>query len=230
MSIHSGHRERVKERFLKDGLDAFHEHEVLEMLLFHCVARKDTNDLAHRLICEFGSFNQVMEATPEELQRVTGIGKSVATSLSFFSSFARYYAVKQAEDNGTILRTINECGEYLKPHFFGRRNEVVYLVCLDAKCKVLTCKMVGEGSVNSAGVPIRRIVEMALAANATSVILAHNHPSGIAVPSGHDVQTTITVAKALQPVDVVLVDHLVFSNSDWVSMVHSNYYKPEDIR
>ena len=105
----------------------------------------------------------------------------------------------------------------------------MFLLCLDAKCKVLCCKEVGEGSVNSAAIPIRRIVELALGANATTVILAHNHPSGLALPSGDDVQTTWRIARALNTVEITLADHIVVADDDFVSLVQSGHYRPEDI-
>ena len=114
------------------------------------------------------------------------------------------------------------------PFFYGRRNETVYLLCLDAKCKVLCCKEIGEGSVNSAGVPIRRIVETALAANATSVVLAHNHPSGLALPSDADIQTTRRVAVALDAVEIGLIDHIVVADDDFVSMSQSGCYRADE--
>ena len=139
----------------------------------------------------------------------------------------RYYQVKQSEQ-GKILRTIEQCGKYLTPYFYGREQETVFLLCLDAKCRVISCKMVGQGSVNSANIPIRRVVEMALAANATTVILAHNHPSGLAVPSKDDIQTTHRVAAALEAVEIILADHIVVSKNDFVSIVQSQYYKPQE--
>ena len=99
---------------------------------------------------------------------------------------------------------------------------------MDAKCKLLSCTMVGEGDVNSANIPIRRMVEIALAANATSVVLAHNHPSGIAVPSREDVLTTRQLATALGAMDIILADHIVVADEDFVSMVQSNYYDPRN--
>lgn len=116
---------------------------------------------------------------------------------------ARYYQVDRTMRE-KILPTVQACGEYLVPFFFGRNVETVFLLCLDAKCKVLCCKEVGQGSVNSAGISVRKIVETALAANATTVVLAHNHPSGIAVPSSEDVQTTCRVAMALNAVEIQL--------------------------
>ena len=160
------------------------------------------------------------------MQKVEGVGKRVAESLSFFASFCRYYYIKQAQDCGKSLQSVSDCTRYLWPCFMGQSNELVYMVCLDGKAKVLSCKKVGEGSVNSAGVPVRRIVELALSANASAVILAHNHPSGLAVPSGEDVQTTQIIARALRMVDISLEDHLVFSKMDCVSLRESGYYDP----
>ena len=228
MSIHDGHRERMKERFRTEGLDNFTEIQVLELLLFYCIPRKDTNPISHALLDRFGSLSQVLEAPISELERVPGIGESAATFLSLTTALGRYYQVNRAMQ-GEILSTIEKCGNYLVSRFYGRRNETVFLLCLDAKCKVLCCREIGEGSVNSAGIPIRRIVETALGANATSVVLAHNHPSGIALPSGEDVATTRRVAAALSTVDIVLVDHIIVADDDYVSMVQTGYRFDDDL-
>lgn len=222
MSIHDGHRQRLRERFRKEGLDNFSDVQVLELLLFYAIPRQDTNPIAHSLLAHFGSLSQVMDATVEELEKIPGMGHNAATLLSLTTAVGRYYQVNRAM-KVEILRTLNECGEYLLPFFYGRRNETVFLLCLDAKCKVLCCKEIGEGSVNSAAVPIRRIVETALGANATSVVLAHNHPSGIAVPSGEDIQTSRKVAAALSTVEIQLVDHIVVADDEFVSMVQSGH-------
>ena len=227
MSQHDGHRQRLKERFLKEGLDHFSDVQVLELLLFYAIPRQDTNPIAHNLLEHFGSLAQVLEAPVEELEKVPGIGRNAAILLSLSTSLGRYYQVERAM-NIRILRTVEECGENLVPFFYGRRNETVFLLCLDAKCKVLCCKEIGEGSVNSAGVPIRRIVETALGANATTVVLAHNHPSGLALPSGEDITTTCRVAAALSAVEINLADHIVVADDDFVSIAQSGYYRPED--
>ena len=229
MSVHAGHRQRLKERFLKDGLDNFEEHQVLELLLYYVIPRKDTNPIAHALLERFGTLSQVLEAPAEELAKVSGMGDSAATFLSLITSVGRYYLVNRTMQE-TILPTIEKCGQYLLPYFYGRRNETVFLLCLDAKCKVLCCKEMGEGSVNSAGVPVRRIVETALGVNATSVILAHNHPSGLAIPSDEDVNTTRRVALALDAVEIGLVDHIVVADDDFVSLAQSGLYHPERCR
>ena len=138
----------------------------------------------------------------------------------------RYYQVKRSE-NVKILNTVTQCGQYMLSYFHGRQNETVFLLCLDAKCKVLCCREVGDGIVNAAGISVRRIMEVALAANASSVVLAHNHPSGLAIPSNEDVATTRRVAMALHAVGIFLADHIIVAEDDFVSLAESGMYHPE---
>ena len=222
MSIHDGHRQRMKERFRNGGLDNFTDVQVLELALYYCIPRKDTNPIAHALIEHFGSLSQVLEASVEELQKVPGIGEGTAVYLSMLTQIGRFYLVDRSQRE-EILPTLDKCGEYLVRYFQGRRNENVFLLCLDAKCRVLCCRQLTEGSVNSANLSVRQVVEVALAVGATSVVLAHNHPSGIALPSGEDILSTRRIAAALEAVDVTLVDHIVVSDGDYVSMVQSGH-------
>ena len=222
MSIHDGHRKRVMERFYREGLDGFTEIQSLELLLFFAFAQGDTNPMAHRLLERFGSFDKVLDAPVDQLVKVEGIGPKSASLIKVIKEMGRYYDVSKARQEKR-LTTIDECGDYLKAFFKNRKNETVFLLSLDAKMKVLACQEVGEGSVNYASVPIRRVVEMALEAGASSVVLSHNHPSGIAVPSGEDIQTTRRLAMALSAVEITLVDHIVVADDDYVSMVQSGY-------
>ena len=226
MSIHEGHRDRLKKRFLEEGLDHFEQRHVLELLLFYCIPRQDTAPLAQRLLDHFGSVSQVLEAPVEELKKVSGVGDHVSTLLALIPQIGRYYQVNRSA-NGVILHNTELIGNYLVPHFHGRRNETVFMLCLDSKCKLLCCREVGEGSVNSANVPIRRIVEMALMANASSVVLAHNHPSGLALPSDEDVHTTKRLAAALSAMDIILADHIVVADDEFVSLKDSGLYRPD---
>ena len=229
MSVHNGHRDRMRQRYKEEGLDGFREHEVLEMLLYYCIAQKDTNEMAHDLLAEFGNIPAGLSATPTELTKVPGIGAGAASYLNFIHDLNRYVQMRQKETQCSCFTSLEQCGEYLFPKFLGSRNELVYLMCLDSKCKLLNCKLLGEGSVNSAAVPIRRIVEYALNTNASTVVLAHNHPSGVALPSTDDVQTTRMVSHALKAVDVCLADHMVFSDDEYVSMRQSNYFPSDEI-
>lgn len=225
MPIHDGHRQRVRERFRSEGLDSFHEHQVLELLLFYCISRRDTNPLAHTLLDRFGSLSAVLDAPYEELLRVDGVSEGTATFLSLMAPLSRYYQVNHAQQSKVLTR-IEDCWNYLVPLFYGRRNEIVYMICLDAKCRLLGCRELGEGSVNSAAVPVRKIVEYALAVNASTVVLAHNHPSGLAVPSQEDIHATERVAAALDAVDITLADHIVVAEDDFVSLKESGYMVP----
>ena len=219
MSIHDGHRQRLKDRFLREGLDGFTDIQVLELLLFYAVPRRDTNPIAHALLERFGSLAKVLDAPVVKLTQVDGISENGATFLKLVREIERRYALSQGEE--IILNTIDDCCEYLSRFFRGKKNETVFLLSLDAKLKLLSCREVGEGSVNYASVPIRRCVEMALEDGATSVILAHNHPSGLAVPSNDDIATTRRLAMALSAVEIQLVDHIVVADDDYVSMVQS---------
>jgi DNA repair protein RadC len=224
--MHTGHRQRLKQQFLKNGLDGFTDFQVLELLLFYCIPRVDTNPIAHRLIEHFGGLDQVLDAKPEELMQVEGIGEHAATFLTLITAAGRYYQIKRSE-NTKILTTVEACGRYLLPFFHGRTNETVFLLCLDAKCKVLQCKELGEGSVNFASVPIRRIVETALMSKAVSVVLAHNHPSGLALPSADDILSTQRTAAALAAVEITLVDHIIVADDDFVTLGQSGLYQQE---
>ena len=222
-SVHKSHRERLKQHFLREGLDHFSDIQVLELLLFYAIPQKDTNPLAHALLDRFGSLSRVLEAPVEELRKVDGIKDNAATLLALVTQLCRYYQVDCAQ-RIQILDSLESCGEYLLPRFFGRTRETVFLLCLDAKCKVICCKEISEGSVNAASISIRKVVETALNVNAVSVVLAHNHPSGVALPSEEDVLTTKRLYAALQAVDVVLADHMVVAEGDYVSMAQSPKY------
>jgi DNA repair protein RadC len=220
MSIHDNHRQRVKNRYENYGLDVFDEHEALELLLFYCIPRRDTNEIAHKLIDRFKTFGQVLDAPMKELEKVEGVGHSVALYLKLLRDAQRYYGIHNGQEP-VILNDLNECGRYLCNYFDGYTFEVVYMLGLDAKRKVLCCREVGRGNVNSTAVSVRKIVDMALAENVTSVVLAHNHPSGVALPSYEDIQTTHKIQRALAAIDVVLADHVIISENDFVSMAQS---------
>ena len=147
--------------------------------------------------------------------------------MSFVSAISRYYMISRSNTTGKCLLTVEQWSEHLAPYFLGKKNETVYLLCLDVKGKHLACKEISEGSVNAAGIQVRKLVEAALATNASFAVLAHNHPSGLALPSGDDVETTRTVANALRSVDVGLLDHIIFAENDSISLVQSGHYDPK---
>ena len=221
-SLHKGHRQRLKARFQESGLDSFTDVQALELLLFYAIPQKDTNPIAHDLLNRFGSLSRVLDADVEELKKVPNISDHAATLLRLVTELGRFYQVDSAQRT-QVLTSLDACGAYLVPRFFGRKVETVFLLCLDAKCKVLCCREIGEGSVNAASISVRKVVETALSTGATSVVLAHNHPSGVALPSADDVQTTRRIAAALSAVEVKLIDHIVVAECDFISMTQSCY-------
>jgi DNA repair protein RadC len=229
MSIHDGHRDRLRQRFLEEGLEHFNPHQVLELLLFYCIPRKDTNELACNLIKRFGSLSAVLEAPVSELKKVPGMGEAAATFLSLIPAVNRFYLTHH-DNTPVFMNSVSDYGNYFSQCLQGRRNEMVYMMCLDAKCKLISCREVGEGCTNYASVPIRRIVETALAENAVMVVLAHNHPSGLAIPSDEDIHTTRRLAAALSTVDIVLADHIVVADDDFVSMSQSGIFDPNSTK
>lgn len=219
MALHDGHRQRKKQRFLQYGLDSFADHEVLELLLFYAIPRRDTNETAHRLLEHFGTLKAVLMASVEELQKVEGVGESAAAFLHLLQAVG-YRALRTAGDD-TILNSVDSAGAYFQKLLRGERREVLYQVCLDAKGKVLSHKRLSSGTVSMAPVNVREVVENALYTDASGVLLAHNHPSGIALPSEDDRQITLQIRQALGTMGIELVDHIIVADNDFVSMAAS---------
>ena len=219
MGLHDGHRQRLIQRFLEEDLDNFESHNVLELLLFYAIPRKDTNELAHVLIDTFGSLKGVFDAPYEELIKVTGIGPNTAALLKLVPSLTRTYYSSDARS--IILDTSEKSGEYFLPYYIGQTEEVVRLACLDAGGKVISNQILHRGSANAAEVNIRKIVNIALRNNAMGVILAHNHPGGLPLPSEEDVATTKSIREALMPMGILLMDHIIVAGQDYVSMARS---------
>ena len=197
MGIHDGHREKMRRRFLETGLEGFADHEALELLLYYAIPRRDTNPIAHALMERYDSLSGVLNAPVEDLEKVEGIGESAAILLSLVSRLSRKARIADASQE-TILNSSERAGAYLLERFAGERRELVFLLCLDRKGRLLACKRLAEGDVASADLNIRKVVEMALLTSASAVILAHNHPSGVAVPSSNDEAATRQAAEALR--------------------------------
>ena len=223
MGVHDGHREKMRRRFLETGLDSFAEHEALELLLFYAIPRRDTNALAHKMMDHFGSLDAVLSAPVEELMRMDGIGENAAVLLKLVSRVVQKARLSASRE--TIVNSTEKAGDFLLERFRGEKNEVIYQLCLDRKGKLLSCRRLNEGGADSSELNIRRLVENALLVSASAVILAHNHPSGIALPSSEDYATTERVQAALSMVGVTLVDHIIVADDDFVSMADSGTLK-----
>lgn len=225
-NIHEGHRERLRRRFQQEGLDGFDDVHVLELILTYAQPRIDTSPLAHRLLDEFGSLLGVLTAPPEELMKVEGVGKGIACYLELYLQVLRRCKVESAY-MGKVFTSTEQCGKFLVPRFFMAREEEVYILCLDARCKLLDCRRIHRGSVNAASISVRKIVEYAIRCNASSVVLAHNHTSGIALPSREDKETTKRLYTALEAVGIRLSDHIIVGGDDYVSLADDGFFEKQ---
>ena len=217
MGVHDGHRDRLRQSYLEHGLMSMNDINALELLLFYAIPRRDTNEIAHRLLDRFGSLDGVFSASAEELQEVEGIGENAAALLTLIPEIMKKSRVSKSREIRQI-RSSDDAGACLLPYFLNERDEVVYLLCLDTKRCVICCAEMGRGVVNSVDTGIRRIVEKALKVRASSVILAHNHPDGIALPSREDEVFTRALYNALETVGIRLEDHIIVAEDDYTSM------------
>ena len=220
-SVHQGHRERVKQRFLKHNLDVFEEHQILELLLFYGLPRADTNPIAHELLDRFGTISGVCDAPIEELTRTKGITQNVAILLKLIPQLSRHYINTQTSDKERIYDT-NSAMRIISPQFIGRKNEMVVLVLMDSKNRVLYCGVVTEGNVNTVPLYIRKIITLAATYNAAEAIIAHNHPSGVPKPSEGDFALTRQIAWAGEILGIRLIDHVIIGEDTFYSMKKEN--------
>lgn len=223
VGIHDGHRAHMRRRFLEGGLEQFADHEALELLLYYAIPRRDTNPIAHALMDRYGSLSSVLAAPAEDLQKVDGIGEHAAVLLKLVPRLCSKARLADAERQDLILNSAPRAGAYLMERFDGERNEVIYQLCLDRKGKLLACKKLGDGNIASAALDVRKLVENAILHSASSVVLAHNHPSGFAAPSPEDYAATDRAKVALDTIGVVLEDHIIVADRDFVSLAESGY-------
>lgn len=215
--VHDGHRERMKSRFIQAGADGFNDHNLLEMLLFYAVPRKNTNELAHDILKHFGSLAAVFEARFEELKDVKGVGDNVATLIKLAPELAKRYLEEKSIPKN-IINSTAAAGEYLVAKYMYEVNEISYALLLNSSNGLIACKQISRGIVNATEVGVRMLVETAIKNNATSVIISHNHPDGLPLPSMEDEHCTKLVAKALELVDIKLLDHIIVAGKEFQSL------------
>lgn len=209
-SVHAGHRQRMKTRFLTGGLDSFSDHEVFELILFYAIPRRDVNELSHRLVERFGSLKGVFDADYEDLCSVEGIGENVATLIKLISATLRRYAMGDDKEV-FVFDTLKKVGDYAVRLYVGVSVEKVYAMLFDNKMQLIDTVMLAEGAVNSVRISARTITEKAIKRNASSIILIHNHPNGSPYPSDDDLRFSNSLKDALGILDIHLIDHVIVS-------------------
>ena len=215
--VHDGHRKRLRERFREEGLEGFAPHEVLELLLFYGRARGDVNGLAHELLTRFGSLRGVLEAGPQQLMAVPGLGEETATLISLAVPLFRRYQLCLCEERPRI-RTAAEAQAYCAALLSGLRVERFCLISLSADGRVLGTRVIAEGTPSEVSAWPRQVAEAALNHSAHSVLLTHNHPGGGCEPSRADTETTALIRRVLAGLDITLLDHIIVAEGRTCSM------------
>lgn len=216
--MHKDHRKHTKDRFLSEGLDGFEPHNVLELLLFYSIPQRDTNETAHMLINRFGALSAVFDAPYDDLLTVPGISDHSATLIKLIPAVSRRYAMEK-NSKATRLSSIEDIGKYLVARYLGVTEETVLLLLLDNKFGLIDCVKVHEGSVNSSAITMRKLIETALFKRASMVVLAHNHPSGVAIPSSDDLFTTQQVKRAFDLVEIGMLAHIIVAGDTFTNIL-----------
>lgn len=222
-NLHEGHRGRLKNRFLNSGLKSFEDHNILEMLLFYSIPRKDTNDIAHELIARFGTLKAVFDADFDDLIKVNGISENSATLIKMIPAISRAYLANKSNKRPQ-LNCVSAIKEFLFHTYYGINVEVVKLILLDNKLEVIAVDDIFEGSVNSSQIELRKIVNSVVKKNAAFIILAHNHPDGTPVPSYDDIQTTANLVQSLNALDINLIEHFIVTENACTPIIHNTPY------
>lgn len=220
MANHDGHRERLREKFLGANGVQLEDHELLELLLFYSVPRINTNEQAHDLINSFGSLKGVFDADIKDLQRIKKIGESSATLIKVVSALISRYSV-QCEDPRQQYNTFSQVSSYLQGLFAGLSTEKVYLLLFNNAMRLIKAVPVGDGSVNMTSISPNMAARTAIEYNAAYVILAHNHPAGLAIPSSEDVKTSYMMKAAFNTIGLTMIDHFLIADGKCVPILRS---------
>lgn len=220
---HTGHRLRVKQKFLKNGFENMLDYEILEMLLFYSVPYKNTNVIAHNLINTFGSISSVFDSSVENLKSVEGITENSAILIKMIPNLLQVYNTDKYKLEN-VFNVKKACDVFLKK-FIGVINETVYLALADSAGRLIYIGKISEGNLNKSHIYVRKLISTVLQHNAKYAILSHNHPSGIALPSQSDIETTKKLKSILANLDIILIDHIIVANNDAVSMKSNEDYK-----
>ena len=217
---HAGHRERLRRRYRQEGLEGFAPHEALELLLTYAIPRVNTNPLAHALISRFGSLGGVLEASPEELEQVPGIGPQASTLLNMLVPLLRMYEQEKLLPRRSIA-TYADLAAYCRTLFLGVGVEQFYVLCLDAKLHLIAARRISQGTPSEVSAQPRMVVHELMRCNAVGAVICHNHPSGSPLPSQADVEITWEIQNALRSVDIRLYDHVIIAgNKDYSFVSH----------
>ncbi len=215
---HNFHRKHMRERFYEAGFRGMADHNVLEMLLYFGIPRKDTNDIAHDLINRFGSYADVFEASIHDLMKVKGMTETAACLIKMVIPFYNRYVENLSKRKPSPVKP-EEVADYLRPKYYeGSCRERVFVLCYDSSNHLITCRLLNEGDICSSAFDIREFGRIVLETNCSSVIISHNHPHSMSLPSKDDIRVTEAVIKLLDTFKVTLLDHIIVDDEGFTSL------------
>ena len=225
--MHEGHRERLRKKFLKDNLNGLEKHELLEMILFYAIPRKNTNEISHLLINKFGSISGVIEASIEDLEKVDGMGINSAILIKSYLAVIKVCMEEWEEQKERKSKKLNfkDICNILRIKFLGKNKENLVLILMNEKSELIFLDIIREGNINGIDIYLSEIVQIALKYKSSYVIISHNHPSGKPLPSKEDIETTKTLINALKLVNIKLLDHIIVSGHVYTSLANTNLGK-----
>lgn len=215
---HAGHRERVRQRFLKLGADAFEDYELLELVLHMVIPQKDTKPLAKALLKEFGSFSGVFSASQSRLAAIKGLGPTTVAHLKVIQAVAARFGRDGIDHDKPILSSWNQLIDYCRSQMAFESIEQFRILFLDKKNRLIADEVQQTGTVDHTPVYPREVIKRVLELSATAIILVHNHPSGDPSPSSADVRMTREIADIAKPLGIVLHDHIIVGKSGHASL------------
>ena len=211
-----GHRQRLKDRFLNSGSDALHDYELLELLLFMAIPRRDVKGLAKTLLSHFGSLVEVMSAAPSELTKINGVSDNTAAAIKTVSAIAERM-MKQELMQKPVLNNWTRLMDYCQMTMAHEKKEHFRILFLNKKNELIADEVQGSGTVDHTPAYPREIMKRSLELGATALILMHNHPSGDHKPSQADIDMTDEIIAAAEPFDITIHDHIVISRNGYTS-------------
>ena len=218
-NIHSGHRKRVKANVIKNGFSQLEEHKLLELMLFYSIPREDTNELAHKLINHFGSFDEIFKANIEQLKKVDGVGDNTAVMLA--SMGETFYRISKAKPSKKkVYKNTDDLKELSVALLQGERTEKVVLMCFDAKKTLKRYTIISEGDEVSSEIDMKLIIKNLVDSDSSIAVLAHNHPTSSAEASAADIDSTRMVCVTLRKIGYALADHIIVGENNYAYSMH----------
>lgn len=220
-SPHSGHRERLRQQFLANGLESMPQHQILEMLLFYAIPRIDTNELAHRLISRFGSLKGVFDADINELVNVQGMGKNAAVLIKLIPQVSEVYF--SSVYDGAKLEDIATISSFLVAMYNKIDIEILRLICLDDNMRMRDNVILSKGDSDHVVINQRIIMQKVLNSGCSYCVLAHNHPNASSKPSKEDISATKMLVGFLNSVGITLIDHIIIGDDGTTAIINSGF-------